>query len=59
MKERRLGSLGWGIGFLPNTFDILSAVIPGRHEVASPESILTIVVMDSGSAPSAHPGMTK
>ncbi len=26
-------------------------VIPGRDEVASPESILPIVVMDSGPAP--------
>jgi hypothetical protein len=26
---------------------------------ASPESILPIAVMDSGPAPSAHPGMTK
>jgi hypothetical protein len=34
-------------------------VIPGRDAVASPESITTIVSMDSGSArKSAHPGMT-
>jgi hypothetical protein len=44
-------------------------VIPGRDEVASPESITTIVSMDSGYAPPAqnsfailsrrqHPGMT-
>jgi hypothetical protein len=42
------------------------AVIPGRREAASydvqlhiEESILTIVVMDSGPGPSDHPGMTK
>ncbi len=29
----------------------LSSVIPGRDEVASPESITTIVSMDSGLAP--------
>jgi hypothetical protein len=34
------------------------AVIPGRDEVANPESITTIVSMDSGLR-FAHPGMTK
>jgi hypothetical protein len=29
-----------------------NTVIPGRDEVASPESITTIVSMDSGPAPS-------
>ncbi|MGC0395035.1 hypothetical protein ACVIU7_008723 [Bradyrhizobium liaoningense] len=29
----------------------LSSVIPGRDEVANPESITTIVSMDSGLAP--------
>jgi hypothetical protein len=34
-------------------------VIPGRVADASPESITTIVSMDSGPAPKkAHPGMT-
>ncbi len=33
-------------------------VIPGRREAASPESITTTGSMDSGPAPSAHPGMT-
>jgi hypothetical protein len=36
----------------------LSAVIPGRAEGASPESILPAVVMDSGPGPSGRPGMT-
>jgi hypothetical protein len=37
----------------------LTVVIPGRDEVASPESITTIGSMDSGPAPKrAHPGMT-
>ena len=36
-----------------------SVVIPGRREAASPESITTIVSMDSGPAPMARPGMTK
>jgi hypothetical protein len=30
---------------------IATVVIPGRDEVASPESITTIVSMDSGPAP--------
>jgi len=30
--------------------------IPGRREAASPESITPDRVMDSGPAPSAHPG---
>jgi len=34
------------------------AVIPGRGEAASPESGDELVDRDSGSAPSAHPGMT-
>ncbi len=33
----------------------LSSVIPGRDEVASPESITTIVSMDSGLAPRGAP----
>ncbi len=33
----------------------LNIVIPGRDEVASPESILTMVVMDSGPAASRRP----
>ena len=37
----------------------LNIVIPGRDEVASPESILTMVVMDSGPAASRRPGMTE
>jgi DNA helicase-2/ATP-dependent DNA helicase PcrA len=35
-----------------------SAVIPGRAESANPES-LDLIAPDSGSAPAAHPGMTK
>ena len=35
-----------------------SFVIPGRGEAASPESITTIVSMDSGLATSWRPGMT-
>lgn len=33
-------------------------VIPGRREATSPESILPIVVMDSGLATLSRPGMT-
>jgi len=33
-------------------------VIPGRTEGASPESILPVVVMDSGFAAARRPGMT-
>ncbi|MBP1093487.1 hypothetical protein JOE50_004017 [Bradyrhizobium japonicum] len=39
---------------------ILSSVIPGRDEVASPESIYPppCCAMDSGLGPSGRPGMT-
>src|SRR5690348_16108120 len=47
----RLRNLGIGCGSHP-------VVIPGRDEVASPESILTMVVMDSGLAALRRPGMT-
>ena len=46
-----------GVGILPGNLSQL--VIPGRDEVTNPESITTIVSMDSGPAPKgAHPGMT-
>jgi len=35
-----------------------SPVIPGRAEGANPESTRDVQVLDSGSAPAAHPGMT-
>jgi hypothetical protein len=38
---------------------LVSFVIPGRREATSPESITTIVSMDSGPAPSGASGMTK
>jgi hypothetical protein len=34
------------------------SVIPGRAEGVDPESILPVVVMDSGFAASQRPGMT-
>jgi hypothetical protein len=36
----------------------LNIVIPGRREAASPESITTIVSMDSRLATTSRPGMT-
>jgi DNA helicase-2/ATP-dependent DNA helicase PcrA len=36
-----------------------AAVIPGRHEVADPESSDTAEPLDSGFAPPARPGMTE
>jgi len=35
-----------------------SFVIPGRREASSPESITTIVRVDSGPRQGARPGMT-
>ena len=45
---RRFAPTRW----LAMTKTIVTVVIPGRDEVASPESITTIGSMDSGPAPS-------
>ena len=56
MTGRRSSEIGWL--WRPGSATP-APVIPGRaHLGASPESILPIVVMDSGLATSSRPGMT-